>query len=270
MSVKYVKLTNKECWHNGFQFVEGLNIDHIPFTKNNYCEPGGIYFTTLENIYMWLEYNDKEMYYIWDVIIPDDAQVYHQSDKSKADKIILRNRRTLSEFFSDDQDMLISSIKNYGINLKYVKKQTPELCLVAVKQSGIALKYVKEIQTQNGVSDLNSSAWYDEVCMKAVKQNGYALQYVKNQTNKICMAAVKQYGCTLQYVHLQTNEICMEAVKQDGLALGYVKEQTSEICMEAVKRCGIALQYVHLQTNDICMEAVKNYGTALEYPIGDP
>lgn len=48
--------------------------------------------------------------------------------------------------------------------LKYVKNQTPSICLEAVKQEGMALKYV-----HNQALD---------ICLEAVKQNKDALLYV--------------------------------------------------------------------------------------------
>ena len=63
----------------------------------------------------------------------------------------------------------------------------------AVKQKGWALKFVKK-QTQ-------------ELCLEAVKQNGYALQYVKDQTPELCLEAVKQDGSALQFVKEQTPEL---------------------------------------------------------------
>jgi hypothetical protein len=62
---------------------------------------------------------------------------------------------------------------------KYVKKQTPELCLEAVKQNGYALYYVKKQAP--------------ELCLEAVKQNGYALKHVKKQTPEICL---EEWICT--------------------------------------------------------------------------
>jgi predicted RNase H-like nuclease len=135
--------------------------------------------------------------------------------------------------------------------LKYVKEQTPEICLKAVKQNGNALEYVKE-QTP-------------ELCLEAVKENGYSLQYVKEQTPEICLEAVKKNWSALQYVKEQTPEICLEAVKKNWSALQYVKEQTPEICLEAVKKNLSALQYVKEQTPEICLKAVKQNGKALKY-----
>ena len=41
------------------------------------------------------------------------------------------------------KDITLENIKQDGDALKYVKNQTPELCLAAVQQDGDALKYVK-------------------------------------------------------------------------------------------------------------------------------
>ena len=52
MGTKYVKLTNKENIHNNFTFKDGLNTDTIPISSDE-CNPGGIYFTSLDNIHHW-------------------------------------------------------------------------------------------------------------------------------------------------------------------------------------------------------------------------
>lgn len=70
--------------------------------------------------------------------------------------------------------------------LKYMCKQTEDICLRAVKQNGIALK---DAQYQN-----------NEICLAAVQNNGKALQYVKNQTKEICFAAVEENKDALLYI----------------------------------------------------------------------
>ena len=61
-----------------------------------------------------------------------------------------------------------------------------EEALRAVIQNGYSLRYVKK-QTP-------------EICLEAVKENGDSLQYVKDQTPEICLEAVKKYGEALRYV----------------------------------------------------------------------
>ena len=69
----------------------------------------------------------------------------------------------------------MAAVKQDGEALKYVKKQTPELCIEAVRQNGWALKWVQDRTP--------------ELCMAAVQQDGWALQFVKNQTPELCIAA---------------------------------------------------------------------------------
>ena len=59
----------------------------------------------------------------------------------------------------------IKAVEKNSDALRYVKEQTPEVCLKAVESDGYALRYVKE-QTP-------------EVCLKAVESDGDALRYVK-------------------------------------------------------------------------------------------
>jgi hypothetical protein len=81
----------------------------------------------------------------------------------------------------------LEAVKQNGYTLRYVAKQTDEICLEAVKQDGCALCYVAK-QT-------------DEICLEAVKQNGMALEYVKNKKYEICLEAVKQNGLAIQFIN---------------------------------------------------------------------
>ena len=247
---KFVKLTNKEEKHNGYEFKSGLNVDTVPFDPQGSCRAGGIYFCELGKLSKWLEYGYQRMYYARVVSIPDDAQVYEEEDKWKADKLVLGERRTIAELeIWKDREYCMAAVKLNGNILEYV--QTPEVCLEAVKRNGIALGFVKN-QTE-------------ALCLAAVKRESFALEYVKNQTEEICMEAVRQNGISLHYVKNQTEEICMEAVRQNGYALQSVRNQTGEICMEAVRQNGWALEYVRDQTKKICMEAISHNGNALKY-----
>jgi hypothetical protein len=79
----------------------------------------------------------------------------------------------------------LASRKLYGMDLRFVTEQTPELCMAAVKIDGYALEFI-EAQTP-------------EMCLEAVKQKGYALKYVKEQTLEMCLEAAK---CSIQSMYL--------------------------------------------------------------------
>ena len=97
--VKFVKLTNETENHNNYQFKTGLNIDTVKFRPEGTCKAGGIYFIRVANIVDWLSYNDKVMKYIRDVTVPDDAKVFDEGDKFKADKLVLSERRETSDYY---------------------------------------------------------------------------------------------------------------------------------------------------------------------------
>ena len=157
----FVKLTNKDCIHNGYEYREGINIIDEPFNNEKICDKGGLYFCRQKDFAKWIEYNDNHMYWIWDVVILDDAKIVDMDDKLKTDKFILSNKRC--------------------IWLDY------ELCKLAVQQDGFALSFVKIEQNE-------------ELCKLAVQQNGLSLEYVKEQSIMLCKLAVKQDSESIQFV----------------------------------------------------------------------
>jgi hypothetical protein len=179
----FVKLTRKNEIHNGFEFKTGLNIDFIEFNPTGQCKAGGLYFTDIDIMYKWLHYNDEYMEWMRFVTIPMDAQIYVEDSKFKCDKFILSEREEIA--FKDNIQMM-NAIKQSYMALRYVKDQTPELCLYAIQQDCWALQFVKE-QT-------------DDLCKIAIKKSGSALQFVNNQTYEMCKIAVYECKVALQFV----------------------------------------------------------------------
>jgi hypothetical protein len=246
-STVFVKLTNETEIHNGFQFKTGLNVDTVEFDPTGECKKGGIYFCRYDKIPMWIQYNQTLCINYRIVTILDDALIYIEEDKYKANKMILSDKKDIRTdekicklLLAEDIDPIYSVID-----------QTDEICKKAVTQNAFALRYIKD-QTR-------------EICKIAVERNGYVLKYIGKQTNEICKISVARYGDALQYVKDQTDELCKIAVAQYGHALEYVKDQTEEICKIAVARNGNALKYVKNQTTEICKIALLQNRLASVY-----
>jgi hypothetical protein len=169
------------------------------------------------------------MYYARFVTIPDDALVWTEGDKFKADQMSLSDR------------VLIGDLEVWWNN---------DYNLRACQRNPRAFRYVKEKTEEFWLSII-------------ISDGGYSLQFVDEsfQTEKICLAAVQQFGRALRYVKdsRQTETICLAAVRQNGLALQYVKEslRTRKVCLAAVEANFHALQYVDVgdQTKEICLAA---------------
>lgn len=96
-----VRLLFDDMIHNGFQWVEGLNIcpDFCPITKFGQ----GLFFLDEPAWPMWRTYNGKKMSKIADVTIPDDAIVVVNRTSGgtimhyKANKVIISNIRNIEK-----------------------------------------------------------------------------------------------------------------------------------------------------------------------------
>ena len=90
-----IKLTNESEVHNGFAFHTGENIDTVPFSPSGTCSPGGIYFCEMKNAPEYFHYNGSAMKFYRSVTLSDDARVYVEDKKMKADKVTLGERQEI-------------------------------------------------------------------------------------------------------------------------------------------------------------------------------
>jgi IMP cyclohydrolase len=263
-----LKFMNDSDTHYGMHYVDGDNIDILPFNGSGGCSPGGLYITQLEDYNIYYDSYDR---YARRVRVSDTASVYVEGYKLKCDKIYLEKRvlkdDLLEELFTEyaklDESFLMTMIKNNGLALQYIKDEmrTPCIMLEAVKNNGLALRYIKD--------EMKSHC----IMLEAVKNNGRALQYIKDEMKSHCimLEAVKNNGRALCYINdcMKTPEIMLEAVRNDGRVLQFIKDcmKTPEIMLEAVKNDGMVLQYIkdEMKTPCIISEAVKNNENALRY-----
>lgn len=278
-NIKFCKILRDDQTHFGFKYNEGLNIDTKKFNPKSSCEIGGLYFSTLDDVYIYSLWGPK----IADVIIPNDANVYIEYKKFKADKIILSNIR----YWYNDHDFCLKSVCENGEAFKYIpiqnqtKKlcdsvitkyhllfplvnsylQTEKMCLIAISEFGSMFKYISP-----NIIDYN-------FCIKAMKINPNVFEYIPNyiKTTNFCLALVKINGHFLQYIpiSMRTYNICKEAVKSHGRALKYIPEvlRTYNICEEAIKQDGIALKYVHNtnKTEKLCKYALLQNKNSIKH-----
>ena len=298
--IKCYKFLNDNLNHRGFIYAEGLNIDTEPFNPTGICSIGGLYFCEEAECWQYCtDYGTKRAL----IEIPNDARVYVEQSKFKADKIFIteikefddiddvfwidilpKNAEVLKYIKNQTEELCILAVKKLGCAFKYVNEQfrTEDMCILAIKHNGWTFEYMKEYQTERicrlAVQRNNKALEYvneefktNELCVLAVNQRGLSLEFIDNQTLELCALAVKQNGHALCYVQDQfrTKEICYLAIQQDYQALFYIKDMISdfinELCIYAVEQNGLALLYVKNQTPEICKLAVLQNGSALKY-----
>ena len=100
----YYKVLPEDLNCRGFQYKEGLNIDTNTIDENE-CSYG-LHFSNKKHILGFCDYGSI----IAEVELPEDAIVYHFGNKSKADKLILKNIRplwsveTMEDLMQEDVD----------------------------------------------------------------------------------------------------------------------------------------------------------------------
>jgi len=194
-NIQFYKFLNHNLIHNNFQYKLGLNVDIVPFNPSGMCESGGLYFCEEAMCHHhWRGYDGKKVAIIE---IPDDARVYEDGNKFKADKLIITE---IIDFCDMPDDFWINILHKDYKALEYVKNQTDELCTLAIMQNGSAIQFVKN-QTK-------------ELCELAINKDGTSLQYVRDQTDELCRSVVQKEGFRIQYVKNPTDELCDLAVQQ--------------------------------------------------------
>jgi hypothetical protein len=93
--MKFYKILNKDEYHRGLQYHDGLVEDPISWNPSGSCEPGGIYFAS-KDILAFLDYGP----WIREVTIPAGTPIYKDPklgpEKFKAPQVILGPREKIT------------------------------------------------------------------------------------------------------------------------------------------------------------------------------
>lgn len=172
--IEFVKLTNNDEKHNGYQYYDGLNIDVNEFNNDYYCSKGGFYFTIKPFAHKWVIYRPNDvMHHIRRVTIPNDAKVFIEDyGIFKTDKFILDKKEPIST------DMYVNYVK-------------------------FKIKYNISYSTNEYLCDLFATIRNNEFYLECTRFNYHALQYIPIDmlNEEICGEALKQFWYCTSTLH---------------------------------------------------------------------
>jgi len=246
---RLAKVLHPTLQHYDLQYQEGLNIDHLPFNPSSECSPGGLYFCEFKDVAIYFSYGSL----IADVTLPDDARVYKEAYKYKADKIVLSNIRPIQELTEEwnDPSFQLAAVRKNGYAIQYITNPSHEVQLAVVKQYGDAIQFITHPSP--------------ELQLAAVQQNGHAIKWFKNPSSEVQLAAVQQNGHSIYFIANPSPEVKLAAVKQNGYAIQYITKPSHEVQLAAVQQDGYAIQYITKPSHDVELAAVKQNGYAIKY-----
>jgi hypothetical protein len=134
ISKKYVKILSTDLVHRGFKYQVGLNIDTKCFDPSSVGGSAGLYFTTMEDIYNYLNHGP----FIADVEVPADAVTRRRGNLCKANKIIISNIRRW-----DTELDLHKALEGLESCIEYIENPSEELQTLVVKLDGEYIKYIE-------------------------------------------------------------------------------------------------------------------------------
>jgi hypothetical protein len=222
----FYRITNYGENHNGFQYKTGVNVDTIPFNPTGKCTRSGLYFFSKYQLVHWDSYC-LGAYHIREVSFDglEDARIYRENEIYKCDKFRLADRKVFTKYIPDyfdfsNRDVYERILKHDKKAHMYIANQTRQYCLDKVREKFSNIKYIKK-QTH-------------EICMININNSKINPKMVINTIRKITpelfMAMVKRNGFYVRYFNTDNcPEICIEAVKRTPLAIQYIKNPKTRI-----------------------------------------
>jgi hypothetical protein len=230
-----VKLTNASSCHNGFQFVEGLNVDTNDFKYDEECGPDGLYFCRESDAENWFNYGHSDMKYVWDVIIPDDARVCIYERKIKADKFILSNKRSLATMASDKMRQMLYTGEDTSTILSYLQNNY-DADLIDEPEVVQSLVDMVEMRPES-FSEMDDYLKVHRVCATAAKLYDQAYLYMDQDDFDCddglilqCVYTNPQIFSSLEEEH-KTQSVCVAAFEGDVSNYEYIPDEYKTLSM---------------------------------------
>lgn len=281
-----------------FIIQDGLN--EIQLTQKNGYVDGGIVFNQQWNLFKGLGNYTNMIKYIREVEIPDDAVVFIDHSSFRSDKLILKERKNISEsdVWKDIEfckEVLISDhrylecIKNPSnellnwliskrpIAIELIDSPSDELVYKVLKDTPHMIRYIKNAKIEH--------------YLHAFEQNKYAVKHIDIKKDmldelikikpEIGLIRAENYqplinkGDTYQVTYYNkptiTESQSEEFIRKDPNYIRHVTNQTQKLCDLAFFLNPLSFKYFEPKfiTDQMCNDAVSHNNKMLTYVPGD-
>lgn len=222
----YYKVMDNSLKHYNYQYNYGLNTLPETYDPERMCGSGGFYVCDLDDLPRWLcLYPDGKIH---EVQIPEDARIVSLDNKYKVDKLILGHGLRINEFIKKHK-LEEKFIEYLTDNLRYIDRQTPEMCGRMIDRNWESLQFVKK-QTK-------------KLCKKAIDYHYSAIGFVKKQTADLCEFALAKNPMAIHHIKRKTKKMYIKAFNADVTNLDKM-DQDAKICKLAIECNWRALMYM--------------------------
>ena len=251
---KYFKVLADDLIHHGYKYKLGLNIDILPFNAKDSCGPGGLYYTTEENVLLFSEYGSLI------AEVEPMGQIYEgpEGGKWKTDQLYVKSIVPITTWLSSkSRKFQYSMVKQDPNNIRYIIDPAEGVQLVAVKIYGNSIQYIKDPSEKVQLAAINNGAdpFYiknpsETVQLAIVKRRGYYIERFENPSEVMQMAAVEQHTDYIRYFKNPTESVQRKAIEKDPWTLMSIDNPSEEIKQLAAKKSYCMKTYVYMSRID--------------------
>ncbi len=262
-----------------------------PFYAKGKCHSGGIYFTDIEKLSRWTNYRTQvgRMVWCWDITISDDAHVYIEENKYKADKIIMTNKRKIEDMdYWKNLENCLNAFQLVKNIIAYAGKIQPHILLKALEIDIPAVMIYARMYPTTITQEI-------QVILDAVKDPS-KVAFIKNPSYKLYLALVQCNMYILDYIKLQDkitcDKLCRDILDKHHSYIFHLKNkinisddilfdflvkypkynQYSQLTcnisynnyLELIKRKFNVFRYLH-KTQKLCDDAIKINAKCIRY-----
>jgi hypothetical protein len=217
----FVKITNGSMKHHGLQLQTGLNIDKWNLSTEE-CSKGGLYFTTLENMFYYADYGNG----YHEVSFDDNENIFIERDKFKARRITLGIKKKLYDIPEKYLDSIIAIIAKDPFRLNYFPesiRHNKQIIDKLIALNPLVFCYCSDEMKNN-----------EELAIKAITLHSVTFAYcsdeLKNNEN-LALIAVSKNGMLLRHCSdaLRNNKkVVQAAILNYPLAFVYCSDELKQ------------------------------------------
>lgn len=244
----------------------GLYEDQMKYV-NNFVN-GGIDFYDNTNYLNGIK-ELKKAKYILMLFIPDDANVFIDTDRYTTDRVIVTETKYVNEMdIWDKPDIYNNIIKINPIFKQYIHIKNPiieQFNNITNNTSNDSI-LASLINSPHLLASIKNPSF--EFYIEAVKLSPKTIKYMNNLTEKNYIELIHANKDTFKYIDNPTRIICEVAVTIDGMLLKYIKNEMLDqyLCGLAFNNTVEIFPYIPVDfvTYEMCLQAVQYDGTYLE------
>ncbi len=252
---KYFKVLADDLIHHGYKYKLGLNVDTLPFNPNDSCGPGGLYYTTEEQVLSYSDYGSL----IAEVEPMGQTYKDPECDKWKTDQLYVKSIVPISTWLSGkSRKFQYIMVKRDPSSIRYIIDPAEGVQLVAVKIDGDSIQYIKDPSEAVKLAAVKNKVhlWHiknpsEPVQLAMIRRNWYCIRDFENPSEAVQLAAVQQSPDSIMNITNPSEAVQLKAIEIYPGKIQHIKNPSEAVQLKAVEKDPWNLMSIDNPSDDV-------------------